>query len=114
MTRYRSISARVLQVLLALFFAIQGIVKLTGSPSWISRFQAWGYPANTHLAVGSAEILGAVLLLIPRLARFGALLLLAIMIGAAATHLVHREPQVITTIIVGALLCLVLVTSRSH
>jgi uncharacterized membrane protein YphA (DoxX/SURF4 family) len=61
-----------------------------------------------------AEILGAVLLLIPRFVRFGALLLLAIMIGAAATHLVHREPQVVTTIIVGALLGLVLVTSRSH
>ena len=109
MIRYRSIAVRALQVLLALFFAIQGIVKLTGSPSWISRFQAWGYPANSHLAVGLAEVVGAVLLLIPRFARFGALLLLAIMIGATATHLIHGEPQVVTTVIVGTLLALVLV-----
>jgi len=112
MTRYRSIAARALHILLALFFAIQGIVKLTGSPSWISRFQAWGYPANFHLVVGLAEVLGAVLLVTPRFTRFGALLLLAIMLGAAATHLVHREPQVLTTIVVGALLGLALITSR--
>jgi putative oxidoreductase len=93
---------------LAAFFAIQGIVKLSGSPAWISRFTAWGYPDHFYLVVGGAELLGAIGLLIPRLANSGALLLVVIMIGATATHVAHREPQVITTVVLLALLGTVL------
>jgi DoxX-like family len=47
---------------------------------------------------------GSIGLLIPRLANSGALLLVVIMIGATATHVAHREPQVITTVVLLALL----------
>ena len=52
MRRVRSIAVWVLQFLLAALFAIQGIVKLTGSPTWIARFKGWGYPDYFYLAVG--------------------------------------------------------------
>jgi uncharacterized membrane protein YphA (DoxX/SURF4 family) len=94
----------ILQVLLALLFAVQGLVKLMGSPSWIARFNRWGYPQYFYLVVGAAELAGAVLLLIPKLAKFGVLLLAVVMIGAAGTHVLHHEPQVITTLVLLALL----------
>jgi putative oxidoreductase len=93
-----------LQILLALLFAVQGVVKLMGSPNWIARFNRWGYPHDFYLVVGVAELAGAALLLIPKLSKFGAVLLSVVMIGAAGTHLLHHEPQVATTLILLALL----------
>jgi len=112
MNRLRSVGLWVFTLLLSAFFAVQGFVKLAGSPAWVSRFRGWGYPDHFYLVVGSAELLGAVLLLIPGLARFGALLLMVIMAGAAVTHILHREPQVMTTIVLLVLLSLVLYLRR--
>lgn len=108
MIRLKSICGWVLQLLLAGLFAIQGIMKLSGSPTWISRFRAWGYPDRFYFVVGLAELLGAVLLLIPRLAKFGAAMLIVVMVGATATHLTHREPQIMTTLVLATLLAIVL------
>lgn len=112
MTRPKSVAVWVVQILLALLFALQGITKLTSAPAWVARFKAWGYPDHFYLAVGLGELVGAILLLIPRLARFGALILMAVMIGAAATHVLHREQQVITTVILMALLVIILYVRR--
>ena len=113
MHRLKSIAVWVLQFLLAALFAIQGIVKLTGSQAWISRFRRWGYPDRFYFAVGLAELVGSILLLVPRLAKVGALLLIVVMAGATATHFLHREPQAIITLVVLALLCLVLYLRRA-
>ena len=91
MDQFRSLAIWFLQFLLAALFAIQGIMKLTRSPAWISRFNAWGYPDHFYLVVGLAELLGAIVLLIPRLTKFGALMLIVVMGGAAGTHLTHRR-----------------------
>src|SRR5258707_13584305 len=112
MKSVRLVGVWILQFALAAFFAIQGAVKLAGSQVWISRFGAWGYPDRFYLVVGLAEVSGAILLLIPRLARFGALLLIAVMVGATATHLIHHEPQVVTTLVLLALLGAVLYMRR--
>jgi putative oxidoreductase len=111
-SRFKSICCWVLQLLLAAFFAIQGIAKLSGSPAWISRFRAWGYPDRFYFVVGLAELLGAVLLMIPRLAKFGAVMLVAVMVGATATHLIHGEPQIMTTVVLATLLAIVLYIRR--
>jgi putative oxidoreductase len=109
----KQVAVWVLQSLLAGLFAIQAFVKLNGSPAWITRFRGWGYPDHFYLAVGVAELVGAILLLIPSLVRFGALLLILVMIGATATHLLHREPQVITTFVLLGLLSVVMYLRRS-
>lgn len=106
------ITVWVLQVVLAAFFAMQGAVKLSGSQTWVSRFSGWGYPDQFYLAVGLAELSGAIVLLIPSLARFGAALLIAVMVGATATHLIHHEAQVVTTLVLMALLAAVLYMRR--
>jgi putative oxidoreductase len=112
MNRFKSVCGWILQLLLAAFFAIQGIMKLTGSPAWISRFKAWGYPDRFYFFVGLTELLGAVLLLIPRLAKVGAVMLVVVMGGATATHLIHGEPQIMTTVVLATLLAIVLYMRR--
>ena len=112
MKRLRSLAVWILQFLLAALFAIQGIAKLSGSPAWVSRFRGWGYPDRFYFAVGLAELLGAIALLFPRSTKFGALLLIVVMAGATATHAVHREPQVITTVVLLGLLAIMLYMRR--
>jgi putative oxidoreductase len=101
-----------LQFLLAVLFAVQGIVKLGGSPAWVSRFQRWGYPDHFYLIVGALELLAAIALVIPRVAKWGALVLIVVMAGATATHAVYREPQVTTTLILLASLAIIVYLRR--
>jgi putative oxidoreductase len=110
--RRKSIAAWVLQVLLAALFTVQALMKLRGSPARISRFRGWDYPEHFYTVVGGAELLGAIALLVPRFARFRALLLMAVMAGACVTHLLHREPQLVTTCVLLILLAVVLYQRR--
>lgn len=112
MNRSRVIGAWILQLLIAALFAIQGIVKLSASPAWVSRFQRWGYPEHFYLVVGIVELFAAIALLVPRIAKWGASILIVVMVGATATHALHREPQVMTTLVLLALLALILYLRR--
>jgi|SRR5580700_6639300 putative oxidoreductase len=114
MTRNRSIALWTLQILLALLFLLQAWMKLSGSPTWIARFQRWGYPEHFYLAVGLIELLGAVALVVPRLTRIGAGALTVVMFGAAATHLIHREPQVVTALVLIVLLSIIFYVRRAQ
>ena len=107
----------VLAILLAVFYALQGVIKLLGLPVWVDRFRGWGYPDHFYLLIGAAEVLGAILLAIPGTRRYGAFGLMAVMTGAAVTHAVHHEMQIITVIVLFALLAIpafVRTTPRPH
>ena len=107
MGRAKSIAAWALQVLLSALFLLQGVSKLLSSASWVARFKTWGYPDGFYFVVGATELLCALMLLIPRIAGVGAMMLMVVMAGATVTHLAHGEPQVITTLVLMALLGLV-------
>ena len=77
----------VVKGLLALAFVAAGSAKLYGVPMLVEEFQHIGLGQWFRYFTGGLEILGAVLLLVPRQALFGALLLICIMIGATITHL---------------------------
>ena len=62
-----------------------------GDPNWAHRFAAWGYPAGFYMVVGIFEIVGGLLILVPRAAVYGALIVMTVMLGAFATHLTHGE-----------------------
>lgn len=68
-----------------------GSSKFTNSALWQGHFSSWGYPVWGAGVVGVAELVGVVLLLVPRTAPFAAGGLIAIMIGALATVLVHHS-----------------------
>jgi putative oxidoreductase len=107
--RLKRVGLLLLEALLGIFFALQGIVKLSGSPAWVARFRGWGYPDHFYVVVGVAEVAGAGLLVLPKTRVYGAALLIAIMAGAAVTHLLHGEPQIVTALVLLTLLALVAV-----
>jgi uncharacterized membrane protein YphA (DoxX/SURF4 family) len=83
--------------LLALSFVVGGVTKfLPGEsffgPPYAEKFVEWGYPSWFRFVVGSGELLGAVLLMIPRHRFQGAVLLAVILIGAVVTHIANQDP----------------------
>ena len=79
------------QVLMIAGFAFFAFTKLTGSPEVVANFERWGYPHGFVYLIGAVEALGVLLLLSPRTAGYGAILLIGTMVGAVATHLMNGE-----------------------
>ena len=76
-----------LQVLAALVFLFAGTSKLAGAPMMVQMFGAIGIGQWFRYMTGAIEVVGAVLLLVPSIARFGAVALAVTMVGAILTHL---------------------------
>ena len=112
--RIKNGSGWVLSVLLTIAFMLAALPKLIGAQVWIVKFMKWGYPKWFPIAIGSLELLGGILLLIPRVATYGACVLGVIMVGAAYTHLANGEGlQVLRPVIVLMLLGIVIWLRRS-
>jgi uncharacterized membrane protein YphA (DoxX/SURF4 family) len=94
MTKARIIK-EVLLWLITLFLALiclrSGLLKVTGNIFWVRDFHRWGYPDWFRLVVGIAELISMLLLLVPRLAGYGASLFAVVMLGAIFTHATHNE-----------------------
>jgi putative oxidoreductase len=103
MTLFGRIAIWVCQAALAAMFIYAGAAKF-GKPVWARMFARWGYPDHFYLVIGVIEVAAGVGLLVPRLAAFSALTLVAVMAGAGMTHLVHGEVQRLTQIAVMSLL----------
>jgi putative oxidoreductase len=69
----------------ALFFMF-GLSKIIGNKQSASNFEAINL-SPYMMMVGIAEVVGAILLLIPRTSVYGALILSSVMCGAVAIHL---------------------------
>ena len=96
-----------LQIGAAGMFLMVGFFKLSGDPRMVGLFDAIGFGQWFRYVTGSLEVLGAVLLLIPRLSGLGALLLVGAMLGAVATHLFvvggSPLPAIILLIVTGVI-----------
>ena len=77
-----------LQIASAALFLFSGTLKLTGAPMMVQMFGAIGLGQWFRYLTGGLEVISAVLLLVPSLARFGALALAVTMVGAILTHLI--------------------------
>ena len=75
------------QVLLAVAFLGSGLAKLAGAPVQVAVFDAIGVGQWFRYLTGLIEAASAFALLMPSLAPFGAVALVATMVGAIATHL---------------------------
>ena len=89
--KIRNVFAWFLSILLCLAFLLAGIPKLLSVPAWLGRFSNWGYPKWFVLLIGVLEVLGAILLLIPRFATYAVTILTIVMLGAAYTHVANGE-----------------------
>jgi putative oxidoreductase len=84
----------IVTVLLALVCLRSGLTKMPGMGGeqfWIRDFARWGYPDWFRIAVGIAELVSFLLLLVPPVAGVGAGIFAVIMLGAIFTHATHNE-----------------------
>lgn len=77
----------VTQVALAVIFLFSGGSKLVGAPAMVNLFAAIGWGQWFRYVTGVIEVGAAIALMIPSAAPFGAILLVATMIGATAANL---------------------------
>ena len=72
---------------LAAGMALSGLAKFQDVQGWSLRFEEFGVSSELLLITAAWELIGAVLLLIPRLASYGAAILAVIMGVAVWAHL---------------------------
>jgi uncharacterized membrane protein YphA (DoxX/SURF4 family) len=85
--RALTIALWVLQVVLALQFAMAGLTKLFGDPAMVQMFADIGIGQWFRYVVGTLEVAGAVGVLVPRVSGLAALGLVCLMVGATLTNL---------------------------
>ena len=76
----------ILQIGAAGMFLMVGFLKLSGAAQLVGLFEAIGLGQWFRYLTGTLEVVGAILLLIPRTSGLGALLLVGVMAGAVMTH----------------------------
>lgn len=85
--RALNIALWVLQVILALMFAMAGLAKVFGDQAMVEMFAIISIGQWFRYVVGALEIAGALGVLIPRLSGLAALGLGCLMVGASLTNL---------------------------
>src|SRR3984893_8574426 len=97
----------VLQIAAAGMFLMVGFLKLSGNPQLVALFEAIGLGQWFRYLTGSLEVVGAILLLIPRTSGLSALMLAGVMACAVVTHvfIVGRSPlgAIILLVVTGVI-----------
>jgi uncharacterized membrane protein YphA (DoxX/SURF4 family) len=94
----REIATWILTALLCLMFARAGLLKFDGASGWSRLFRNVGFPVWFRIFIGVWEVGAALLILIPRTALYGALMIVAVMIGAAITMAMQNPAHAITPV----------------
>ena len=77
----------IFQVVLAAVFLVAGTTKLGGVQMQVATFDEIGLGQWLRYFTGGIEVIGAIMVLVPRTAGLAALLLGMIMVGAVDVHL---------------------------
>ena len=102
----------ILAAVLGVAMVISGVTKLAGEAHQVAGFMSWGLPPWFRVLVGTFEVLGGLLLLLPPTTPIGSLILSTVMVGALWAHTAYGEwPQVVP---VAVLLTLFLVIFRRN
>ena len=102
---YKNILYWAMIIFLAVIFVMGGVGKLAQMEVWQERFvNQWNLPAWLAPIPGVAEILGGLMLLIPRLTTLGAAVIVMVMLGATGTHIMAAEwPRIGVTLVFGTM-----------
>jgi uncharacterized membrane protein YphA (DoxX/SURF4 family) len=87
-TKAVRITSWVLRLVSAAAFLAAGGAKLAGAPMMVGIFDQIGAGQWFRIFTGAVEVTGAIAILVPATVAFGAVLLVATMVGAVFTHLV--------------------------
>jgi len=102
-------------ILLVLIFARQGWAKFNDASGWAVAFRHWGYPDWFRVTIGVLELGAVLLLLLGRTAAYGALVIIVVMLGAWATHLIFDGGRHMTSEVVPLVLAsIVLIVRRGQ
>ena len=101
-SRVRRIASEVLlwalSILLTTVFLRAGLSKFDDGSGWAHAFRFWGYPVWFRMLIGVLEVGASALLLWPRTAAYGAILIVLVMLGGMGTHiLVEGRPRQVTS-----------------
>lgn len=99
-------------ILLILIFARQGWAKFSDTSGWAVAFRHWGYPDWFRVMIGILELAAVGLLALGRTAAFGAIIILVVMLGAWATHLVFDGGRHMTSEVVPLILATIVLIVR--
>jgi hypothetical protein len=84
-------------LMLVLIFAPQAWNKLSDTGGWAIAFRTWGYPTSFRILIGFVETGAALLLLWRRTAILGAIVIIAVMLGGTATHILKEGGRHVTS-----------------
>lgn len=93
-------------------FARQGWAKFEDGSGWARAFANWGYSREFRIAIGVAEVLAAALLLYRRTAAYGAILIIAVMLGGVVTHVRANQLRHVRSEVVPIVLSSVILAAR--
>ena len=101
-----NIAVWILRVIVAALFLFAGFLKLSGQPMMVQEFDTVGLGQWFRYFTGILEVVGGVATLVPAVSALGALLLLAVDVGAfvaqiAAIHIDWIHPIVIAVVILA-------------
>jgi uncharacterized membrane protein YphA (DoxX/SURF4 family) len=99
--RLKTIGFWALKLVLAALFLLAGGAKLTSAPAMVEVFEQVGLGQWFRYFTGLLEVAGALLLLWPVTTGLGAVMLLAVSIGAAVAQLLVLHEDVIHAIVLA-------------
>ena len=102
----------VFALFLAWVFVRQGIAKFSDTSGWAKAFRVWHFPVWFRVCIGAAETAAALLLLTRRTAFAGAIIIIAVMLGAMGTHIWWGRPGQVTSEILPLVLATILAVGR--
>jgi|ERR1041385_8196125 len=112
MTQSRSLMLTVLTGLVGIVMIGGGAMKLAGQAAQVAAFEGWGLPPWFRVLVGTFEVLGGILLIVPSTSPAGSLILSTIMVGAIWAHAASSEWRHLIPVVV--LLTLLLTIFRRN
>ena len=104
-----------LSALLGIVMIGGGTMKLVGQASQVAAFTAWGLPGWFRALVGTFEVTGGLLLLVPTTTPAGSLILATIMVGALWAHAANGEwPALVPVVALLALFLTIFNRNRAR
>jgi len=113
-SRSKVIGLWVLKIVFALAFIAAGGAKIYGPPAMVAEFDAVGLGQWFRYFTAALEIIGAILLLMPKTTGFGALLLAGICGGAFFAQLFALHGDIIHPIVMAIVLLAIAWTQRDQ
>lgn len=112
--RWKPAALWTLKGLLAAVFLSAGGAKIYGVPMMVENFQQIGLGQWFRYLAGILEVVGGIMVLMPRVAAIGGVLLSCIMVGAIATHLLLMGGSAFPAIVLLVLSAIIVFAHRDQ